>query len=408
VKLPIDIVADLDRRLERTWAQTLSGEGETSVWPKSFALSNSSSRAIEADFVKVVGVADEWHLWAQENNVERSAVGTAAESASPSTLAATNRRIGSTVYEIPSHLVVASAAEAARLCGSRWAGRLKLGERRLSELRRRFPELGAYAGMLRAVIGFTDVDFELLLRAGDWFAANSAMALTPRQVPLEGFHAKWLNTRQGLVATLAGKPDLELAPNHPSRIHFSYLDPDHLAAGGRKYDSATIGDSFTPAYAPRVVIISENKDTAVNFPNLLGAISIEGEGSGGSTFASFAWITQAPIVIYWGDMDADGLEILNGFRAAGVPARSMLMNAEVFARWERFGTNVDKRGRPLTARAVRQVPHLSGEERALYEDLLDPLWRRVRRVEQERIPLAVARAAARAVVAQVGAAEAAP
>ena len=234
------------------------------------------------------------------------------------------------------------------------------------------------------------------------------MALTPRQVPLEGFHAKWLNTRQGLVAALAGKPDLELAPNHPSRIHFSYLDPDHLAAGGRKYDSATIGDSFTPAYAPQVVIISENKDTAVNFPNLLGAISIEGEGSGGGTFVSFEWITQAPVVIYWGDMDADGLEILNGFRAAGVPARSMLMNAEVFARWERFGTNVDKRGRPLTARPVRQVPHLSGEERALYEDLLDPLWRRVRRVEQERIPLAVACAAARAVVAQVGAAEAAP
>lgn len=398
MKLPTDIVTDLDRRLERTWAQTLSGEGETSAWPKSFALSNSSSRAIEADFVKVVGVADEWHLWAQENNVERSAVGTTVGSASPSTLAVTNRRIGSTVYEIPSHLVVASAAEASRLCGGRWFDRLKLGEHRLGELRRRFPELGAYAGMLRAVIGFTDVDFELLLRAGDWFAANSAVALTPRQVPLEGFHAKWLNTRQGLVAALAGKSDLELAPNHPSRIHFSYLDPDHLAAGGRKYDSATIGDSCTPAYAPRVVIISENKDTAVNFPNLLGAISIEGEGSGGSTFASFEWITQAPVVIYWGDMDADGLEILNGFRAAGVPARSMLMTAEVFERWERFGTNVDKRGRPLTARPARQVPHLSGEERALYYELLDSSWTRVRRVEQERIPLAVARAAALALV----------
>ena len=135
---------------------------------------------------------------------------------------------------------------------------------------------------------------------------------------MEGFHAKWLNTSQHLVATLAGKSDLGLSRNHPSRIHFSYLDPGHLAAGGRKHDSASVGDCFAPAYAPQIVIISENKDTAVNFPELEGAISIEGDGSGAKTFASFDWLVHAPVLIYWGDMDADGLEIVDDFRAAPV------------------------------------------------------------------------------------------
>jgi hypothetical protein len=142
---------------------------------------------------------------------------------------------------------------------------------------------------------------------------------------------------------------------------------------------------------PDVVIISENKDTAVNFPELAGAISVEGVGKGGTTIAAFPWITGADIVIYWGDMDADGLEVLDGFRAAGVPARSILMDRESFTRFERFGTNSDQRGRALEPRSPRPLPHLTDNERALYLDLVDHDWTRVRRIEQERVPLPVAR-----------------
>ncbi|MHB1431885.1 MAG: Wadjet anti-phage system protein JetD domain-containing protein [Streptosporangiaceae bacterium] len=35
---------------------------------------------------------------------------------------------------------------------------------------------------------------------------------------------------------------------------------------------------------------------------------------------------NAPLVVRWGDMDADGPEILDGFPAAGVSARSILMD----------------------------------------------------------------------------------
>lgn len=375
MKLPADIVREVGRRLERTWAQTIAGESDEAAWPHRFSLSAASSSDIGADFATVVDVIADWRAWVRNFDVE---------------LVERGRRIGVVTHSIPSHLTVPSIEEAARICGGEWPNRLARGRGRLAELRRLFPELTAVSSMLRAVDGFDQVDFELLLRAGAWFTANSATGLTPRQVPLEGFHAKWLNTRQHLVAILAGRPDLGLARNHPSRIHFSYLDPDHLARGGRKHDSATVGDTIAPAYVPQIVVISENKDTAVNFPELRGAISVEGVGKGGSTLASFPWLVDAPVLIYWGDMDADGLEILDGFRAAGVPARSILMDREAFDRWERFGTDVDKRGERLTGRQPRPVPHLTDEERTLYLDIVDASWPRTRRIEQERIPLEVA------------------
>ena len=66
--------------------------------------------------------------------------------------------------------------------------------------------------------------------------------------------------------------------NRPTRVHFTYLDAGHLANGGRRHESFTIGDRAEPEYAPRIVVILENKDTAVYFPPIPGGIAVEGEG----------------------------------------------------------------------------------------------------------------------------------
>jgi hypothetical protein len=160
-----------------------------------------------------------------------------------------------------------------------------------------------------------------------------------------------------------------------------------------------VGDQVTLPYTPRVVIISENKDTAIHFPSLPAGIAVEGSGRGGTTAAAFEWITQAPAVFYWGDMDPDGFEILDEFRAAGVPARSLLMDAAAYHQWERFGTQVDKRGAPLQPRAPRPTPRLTADEEALYHNLCSHSWTRHRRIEQERIPLHHAHAAVTAMLA---------
>ena len=144
-----------------------------------------------------------------------------------------------------------------------------------------------------------------------------------------------------------------------------------------------------------MVIISENKDTAVAFPAVTGGVCVEGGGFGGAAAAALPWLVEAPLLVYWGDIDAAGFEILDGFRADGVPAVSMLMDLVTFERYERYGTSLDRRGTPLGPGTRRDLPHLDAAERAMYHALTDPAWKRHRRIEQERIPLADALAALR-------------
>jgi hypothetical protein len=388
VKTPEQVLTDVDRRLRNTWAATLAGTNDPPAWPHPFPLGEPTSAALGADSAAMVSKVTAWRDWERRHGLP---------------LRYRPRRVLGTDQELPTHLPIPDLDTAAALCGGDWPARIARARRRAAVLADRYPHLPRPDRTLAAVDALSDLDFDLLCQAADWFATHDATGLTPRQVPIGGLHAKWLNTRQGLVRDLARADDLGLLPAHPARIHFTYLDPAHQAAGGRLHDSATVGDRVTLPYRPRVVVISENKDTAMHFPPLAGGISVEGVGNGGATIAAFDWITDAPYLFYWGDMDADGLEILDGFRAAGVPATAILMNPDSYARWEPFGTNLDPRGRPLTARPPRPTPHLTTDERALYEQLTDVTCPGNRRVEQERIPLTVALAAVHAALTQAGA-----
>jgi len=93
--------------------------------------------------------------------------------------------------------------------------------------------------------------------------------------------------------------------------------------------------------------------------------------------------------VYWGDMDRDGYEILDGYRADfGRDIDSILMGPEAYEAYEPFGTELDRTGKVLQPGNPRPVVRLRSEERSLYLRLLDPQHTGHRRVEQERIPLA--------------------
>lgn len=400
LKSPELIVADLRSRLDDTWAQTVLAEcggrspgslpdGPTvddsgapvtvdaAFWPHAFPIGSPSPQLLTDHFAAAVTVTHEWRDWSTRHGLAVRYKG---------------RKVMKTYQEIPTHLLVPDIDTAARLTD--WQEMLQTARTRASRLTSTFPRMQAPARALRETLHLSQVDFDLLCRAAAWFVARDAHGdvrpMTPRQIPIEGMQAKWLNTRHALLRNLSGLNNLMLLPPHPPRINFTYLDPNYLATDRRRHDSATVGDHAALAYLPKVVLISENKDTAIHFPKLEAGIAVEGVGRGGATAAAFAWITGAAAVFYWGDMDADGLEILDGFRAAGVPARSLLMDWQAYEQWERFGTNVDKHGNALLPRQPREVPHLSSEERGLYEALCSETWERNRRIEQERVPLPLA------------------
>lgn len=392
MKAPEQVLTQVRRRLHDTWhldatrsAGAAAAPAAKPTWPHRFALGEPRQDELQARFAHYQHMARTWRSWADERAVA---------------LTDTPRNVHGTAQRLPTHVTVSDVDAAARLVGPDQIAQLGRGRARAAYLRDHFPTVTDVAPLVRAVDTYTDTDFKLLCTTATWFATHSAVGLTPRQVPVPGLHAKWLNTGQHLVAALAGLPDLGLAPRHPPRLHFTYLDPDHRSCGIRHHDSVTVGDSMTPAYSPTVAVISENKDTALHFLPLPGGISVEGAGCGGGTAAAVAWLRACPHLFYWGDMDAAGFTILNGFRAVGLPVTSVLMDLPTYQHYEHYGTLTDARGRLIPPGNRRSLPHLTSDERQLYDHLTDPEWTRYRRVEQERIPLSVALDAVHALLHQ--------
>ena len=383
-KDPGDIVADLAKKLDAHLPAYAAG---AVAWNASFPVGDWNKATLEANFGKVPLRVDAWRQWAREHGI---------------VLAFESRMVKGTAQQIVTHAVVPDVDTAARLAGGSWPAGLARARYRAGVLAGRFAHLADPATLaiaLNAVMDLSDVDFALACAGGAWFADEGDTShLTPRQVPLEGTHAKWLQSHRRPLALLAGRP-IVLAPGHPSRVHFTYLDPGHLA-DGRKHDVHNVGDVPALPYRPRVVLVCENKDTAVNFPRVPGGVAVEGAGSAAGVLAQVPWLVGADVVVYWGDIDADGLTILDQLRTAGVPALSMLMDAGTYARYERYGTNTDKHGKPLGPRPVEERRALGDGERKMYELLCSAAHTGPRRVEQERIPLQVAAVALETAVAQ--------
>lgn len=380
MKTPDQLTADVRRRLAGRWHECLTGTDV--AFPHAFAIGRPQAAELRAGYATVYACTVEWQDWARDHEVE---------------LRYENRvAAGGTRQTVPTHAIVNSVDHAATIAGEDWPERLVRGRKRLASVTSQFPAVADAGRLLRAVDTYSEVDFGLLLTVAAWFREDPgrSLRLTPRQVPIPGVHAKWLQSHLPAVCALSGLDNLGILPAHPQRIHFTYLDPSHRARGGRVHDSATVGDSFAPAYTPDVVVISENKDTAIHFPPLRRAISVEGVGRGGATPASFEWLRNARVVAYWGDIDADGYEILDGYRADfDRDIDSILMDPATYAAFERFGTDLDKNGRELGPRIPRPVDRLRADERAVYQSLVDTAHHDHRRVEQERIPLATALAA---------------
>ncbi len=381
--------SDIRRALSRRLSQCFAAEaaGICVEWPFVLALGHPSRAALLAGLGELDILTQTLRAWDQE-------LGTTTTYA---------MRDAGGPKRVPTHLTVPSADVAARIAeprkGEPWKRVLDRARSRAHTVHAQFPQLGApvVARVLKALDGCDDLECEQVLSAGAWFSAHDARGLTLRQVPIPGIDSKWLDNRRrrDLVCLLANKDELGLVSWEPS-VQLAYLDPEHLARGGRRYDSWVRGDVISVAYAPELVIIVENKDTYRCFPQVKRAICVFGSGfAGPAIVCELPWVRDADEVVYWGDLDADGFEILNAYRAAGLACRSILMDVSTLERFGRYGTNVEKDHKTRIHRQRKELALLHADERAAYELITDPAYAGNRRLEQERIPLSEAHAALR-------------
>ncbi|MDQ6525273.1 DUF2220 family protein [Nocardioides sp. LHD-245] len=380
MKTPEDARRAVAGRLADDWHKVVAGADS---WRPGVALGTSQLKGAQlaARWDDVFAVRMQWWDWEQE----------------PVPGVRLEWRDVSPTQRLPARLVVDDVDAAARLVGGDWADRLARARDRRAVLVARFPGLADPARLLKAVDGYTDADFDVACRAATWFAANPASGRTARQVGVEGMGTKWLARRAAVVRQLASLDDLGLVPGRPSRVHVTYLDADHNArADTRRHDVVTVGDRDVLAYRPRVVVISENRDTAQFFPPVDGGIAVEGDGNGPGAIPDLDWLRDAEVVWYWGDMDAKGLEILDSYRVRGVPARSLFMDLVAYERWGRYGVDDNDDGSRIEPKEPRRLERLEPHEHALYLALCSFVWAGHRRVEQEPIPLEAAAAVVRA------------
>lgn len=382
MKTPPRVLTEITTRLANGWHYDIaeSPSDDDGRWPFRAALGAPSSTAASQSLGEVTKWSLDWREWASERDVH---------------LADQIRSIGGVKRSMPTHLIVPDVDTAARLAGPEWVQRVKRGRTRRALVLERFPTAPA-AAAIRLADAMSDTDFALALDAAAWFETTPEdqwRALTPRQVPIPGLHAKWLDSNRQLVQALGGLDDLTLI-QRPTRVYWTYLDPAYRRTGSRVHDSLTLGDTVTLPYQPTIVLIVENKDSAVLFPELAGGIVVEGNGQASvGLLPQVSWIKDAKTLIYWGDIDQRGYEIVDGLRHRLRQLRTILMDRQTYDTYARFGTEFEPNGNPIKLRPRRALVYLIPSEREMYDALSDPDWPSHRRFEQERVPLPTARAA---------------
>lgn len=128
-------------------------------------------------------------------------------------------------------------------------------------------------------------------------------------------------------------------------------------------------------------IIVENKVNLLTLPDRKRSIALGGVGKGVSELARLPWLATSRI-LYWGDIDVDGFQILSLFRSRLPHTESMLMGTNVLERFSNFHVS-------HSAAATNMPANLTDDEQTAFDRCLrDGL-----RLEQEHLPIAFVNAA---------------
>lgn len=375
-----DLTQDIRRRMSRTWADDVIAGPRAGNWPHSLSL--GAPQGAELDHADQLFVwARDWHAWIGQMRADSGVE-----------LRVSTRVYRGTRQTVPTHVTVPTLDAAAQLVGGDWPERLRTATARLKGVHETCPNADIDPATLRVLERYSDADFALLLTAANWFARHPSSGLTPRQVPIAGLHSKWLNSagRRDLVCRFAGLEHLGLDERRPHPVNFTYLDPAYRRGTGRIHDSIVPGDRAVLAYPPALVLICENRDSAVFFPDVPAAIAIQGAGREGPArlqeLLEASWLPAAARIVYWGDLDASGLEIVDDYRARGVAVDTMLMDLDALRTYAIYGVSTAPSGEPLSRSRRRTLTHLTEGESAAYAAVTSPNGLPAR-VEQERIPL---------------------
>ncbi|HEV2581266.1 MAG TPA: Wadjet anti-phage system protein JetD domain-containing protein [Ktedonobacteraceae bacterium] len=120
-------------------------------------------------------------------------------------------------------------------------------------------------------------------------------------------------------------------------------------------------------------IVTENEMTFLTLPPRQESFALFGGGFMVRNLARVPWLADCPIS-YWGDLDAQGFQILSSLRSIFPHVTSLMMD------WETLSTFAEFTVTSIPC-PVQQLPHLTPDEHDLFTHLAEHCLR----LEQERI-----------------------
>ncbi|HVB44967.1 MAG TPA: DUF3322 domain-containing protein [Streptosporangiaceae bacterium] len=372
---PADVVARLRRQWEAGVFLTSFASGEP-FSPFAIPLRGPGAREISDSFAAAAAWAAQWRRAETPLRVEQARVG--------------GRAFGSNA--VPRRVWVESYEQL-------WDV-LRVGAtvRRFGELtdvtRERCPRLVPWMRAHPMRVVRLDSQWPDIVATVRWIDERQRPGMYLRQVDVPGVDTKFIEQHRGVLADLL---DLQLAAD---RIDAGVPRPDfagryrfrkkplyvrfRLPGEGQRFGSVACSefslrtDEFTscPSGITSVLVV-ENEITYLALPVPAGAMAVFGGGYAVSALESLPWLARTDLV-YWGDIDTHGFAILNRLRGCYRQARSLLMDRETLLAHR---TQWVREPNPFAG----QLDLLTGQEAALYRELLDNALGQSVRLEQERI-----------------------
>lgn len=226
-----------------------------------------------------------------------------------------------------------------------------------------------------------------ILKVLDYFSKNPQPQLYIRELPIE-VHTKFIEQHKALIGELLDIVIKEYINTNEKefekRYNLRYDEPtvrmrllDRTLAKKLFYglDDITIPISLFLKLRIQIskVYIVENKVNFLTFPLIPNSIVIWGKGYGVASIKE-SELLKSTELIYWGDLDAQGFEILSQFRSYFGQVKSLLMDKATFDNYFEKECGIPSK--------INVKLNLTTEEEELYQYIKVNNYR----LEQEKIP----------------------
>jgi hypothetical protein len=232
-----------------------------------------------------------------------------------------------------------------------------------------------------------------LLAVVAWISGANTDLLYLRQIDVEGVDTKFVDRHRRVLDELLtvvlpeGRIDTDHTAGDFARRYRFRARPEYTRFRVLGFESA-LPEACTEftlrteelaslELTSRLLFVVENEVTYLAFPSVPDALVVFGSGFGLASLRPLPWLVEKEIV-YWGDIDTHGFDILNRLRSRFDSVRSILMDE---------ATLLAHRGQWVAEPSPtnRLLSNLTEAEEALYSDLVEDRFGATIRLEQERV-----------------------